>query len=110
MSGNEAMIKMMERDKRKRNSPMFKELMKGRPNITPKMQIAMNAFNAISRGRRYTGQYASPLPLTEYDVIDYIKLHGCNSYESDILVSIILAVDNEWLTLEAAKRKAEANR
>ena len=104
------MIQMMQKDKRKRNSPMLKQLLASKPKLNHKMQIAMNAFNAISRGRRYTGQYASPLPLTEYDVIDYIKLHGCNSYESDILVSIILAVDNEWLTLEAAKRKAEANR
>ena len=104
------MIESMQSDSRKRNSPMLKELLKSKPNITAKMQLAMNSFNTISRARRYTGQYALPLPLTETDVMDYISLHGCTSYESDILINIILALDNEYLTLESAKRKAELNR
>jgi hypothetical protein len=108
MSGNESMLEMMSRDKRKRNSPMFKALLKDKPSITPKMQMALNAFNSISRSRKYTGQYASPLPLTEHDVIENINLNGCCSYEPDIMISIILALDNEFLTIEAAKRKSEA--
>ena len=104
------MIAMMQRDSRKRNSPMLKALLESKPNVTNKMQHAMNAFNSISRSRKYTGQYSSPLPLTEHDVMDYIRVHGCNSYESDILINIILALDNEFLTLDAARRKAEANR
>lgn len=102
------MIEAMQRDKRKRNSPMLKQLLSSKPKINHKMQLAMNTFNTISRSRKYTGQYASPLPLTEQDVIEYIGLHGCNSYESDILINIILALDNEWLTLESARRKSEA--
>ena len=101
------MIEAMQRDSRKRNSPMLKELLKSKPKVNAKMQQCMNSFNTISRGRRYTGQYASPLPLTEADVIEHISLHGCTSYESDIMINIILAIDNEWLTLESARRKAE---
>ena len=104
------MIEMMQRDKRKRKSPMLKTLLESKPNVTAKMQGAMNAFNSISRSRKYTGQYSSPLPLTEHDVIEHIQLNGCNSYESDIMINIILALDNEYLTIEAAKRKAEAQR
>ena len=104
------MIAMMQRDKRKRKSPMLKALLESKPHVTARMQQAMNAFNSISRSRKYTGQYSSPLPLTEHDVIEYISVHGCNSYESDILISIILALDNEFLALDAARRKAEANR
>lgn len=100
----------MQRDRRKRNSPMLKQLLRSKPSVTDKMQLAMNSFNTISRARRYTGQCASPLPLTEQDVIEHIILHGCNSYEPDILINIILALDNEWLKLETARRKAEANR
>ena len=102
------MIKMMERDKRKRNSPMFKELMKGRPDITPKMQRALEVFNVLCRGRKYVGQYASPLPLTESSIIKYIETHGVTCYEADILVSIILSLDNSYLEAEAARRKLEA--
>ena len=104
------MIEMMQRDKRKRKSPMLKTLLESKPNITAKMQQAMNSFNSISRSRKYTGKYASPLPLTEHDVMQHIKLNGCNSYEPDIMISIILALDNEFLTIEAVKRKAEAQR
>jgi hypothetical protein len=104
------MIQAMQRDKRKRNSPMLKELLKSKPSVNAKMQIAMNAFNTISRSRKYTGQYASPLPLTESDVMEHVNLHGCSGYESDIMINIILALDNEWLTLESARRKAEASR
>lgn len=104
------MIAMMMRDKRKRNSPMLKQLLKSKPNVNAKQQQAMNAFNSISRGRRYTGQAATPLPLTESDVIEYVSVHGITCYESDILTNIILALDNEYLTLEAARRKAEASR
>jgi len=104
------MIAMMQRDKRKRKSPMLKALLESKPSVTAKMQQAMNAFNSISRGRGYTGQYATALPLTEKDVISHISIHGSTCYESDILVNIILALDNEWLTLEAARKKAEAKR
>ncbi|MDB4352478.1 hypothetical protein OAA60_03495 [Porticoccaceae bacterium] len=104
------MIAMMQRDKRKRKSLMLKTLLASKPNVTAKQQQAMNTFNAISRSRKYTGQYASPLPLTEHDVIQHIQLHGCNCFESDIMINIILALDNEFLTLDAARRKAEANR
>ena len=89
---------------------MLKQLLSSQPSVTDKMQLAMNSFNTILRARRYTGQCDSPLPLTEQDVIDHIILHGCNSYEPDILTNIILALDNEWLKLEKARRKAEANR
>lgn len=102
------MIENMQRDPRKRKSPMLKELLKSKPRMNVKMQLAMNSFNSVARNRRYTGQTASPLPLTERDVIDYIELHGCNTYEPDIMINIILALDNEWLTIEAARRKAEA--
>ncbi|MBL4795847.1 MAG: hypothetical protein JKY50_00380 [Oleispira sp.] len=101
---------MMQRDKRKRKSPMLKELLKSKPNVKPRMQQAMNVFNSISRGRQYTGQTSSPLPLTEHDVMSYISIHGLTCYEGDILINIILALDNEWLTLDSARRKAEAKR
>lgn len=104
------MITMMQRDKRKRNSPMLKELLKSKPNVNAKMQMAMNAFNSISRSRKYTGQTSSPLPLTEHDVMSYISIHGCDCYENDILINIILALDNEFLTLDSARKKAEAKR
>lgn len=104
------MIAMMQRDKRKRNSPMLKELLKSKPNVKPRMQQALNAFSSIGRSRKYTGQSSSPLPLTENDVLSYISVHGCNCYESDILINIILALDNEWLTLDSARRTAEAKR
>lgn len=103
------MIEMMQRDPRKRKSPMLKELLKSKPRMNVKMQLAMNSFNSIARNRKYTGQTALPLPLNERDVIEHIKLHGCNTYEPDILINIILSLDNEWLTLETARRKAEAN-
>ena len=104
------MVSMMQRDKRKRNSPMLKELLKSKPNVNAKMQQAMNIFNSISRGRKYTGQSSSPLPLTEHDVMSYISIHGCSSYENDILVNIIIALDNEFLTLDSARRISEAKR
>jgi len=102
------MITAMQKDRRKRNSPMLKQLLESKPSVTNKMQLAMNSFNTISRSRRYTGQMASPLPLTEQDVIEHISIHGCKSYEPDIIIDIILALDNEWLTIETARRKAEA--
>lgn len=89
---------------------MLKELLKSKPNVNAKMQQAMNAFNSICRCRQYTGQYSSPLPLTEHDVINYISVHGSNCYESDILMSIILALDNDWLKIDSARRIAEAKR
>jgi len=87
---------------------MLKELLKSKPRVTAKMQQAMNVFNSVSRGRKYAGQYVSALPLTEFDIMQYINIHGSSAYEPDILINIILALDNEWLTLEAARRKAES--
>ena len=89
---------------------MLKELLNSKPKMNAKLQMTLNAFHTISRSRKYTGQYSSPLPLTEHDVLSFIDLHGCEMFESDILVNIILALDNEHLKLEAAHRKAEANR
>lgn len=103
------MVEAMQKDRRKRNSPMLKQLLESKPRLNTKMQLAMNSFNSIGRSRKYTGQSALPLPLTESDVIEHIKLYGCNSYEADILINIILALDNEWLKLETARRKSEAN-
>lgn len=51
---------------------------------------------------------ASPLPLTDADVVEHINVHGCNSYEPDILINIILALDNKYLELESERRKREA--
>lgn len=51
---------------------------------------------------------ASPLPLTENDIVQYLSLHGCNAYEVDIMISIVLALDNEYLTAETERRKREA--
>ena len=51
---------------------------------------------------------ASPLPLNENDVVQYLSLHGCNAYEVDIMISIVLALDNEYLTAETERRKREA--
>lgn len=89
---------------------MLKELIKSKPKVNARMRQAMNIFNTVSRNRKYAGQYAAPLPLTEIDVVSHIDLHGNECFESDILINIILALDNEYLKLESAKRKAEANR
>lgn len=87
---------------------MLTHLRKAKPKVTPKQQEALNIFNTVSRNRRYTGQMASPLPLTENDIVQYLDLHGCNCYERDIIINIVLALDNEWLSLESARRKREA--
>lgn len=103
------MIEQLQRDPRKRKSPMLKQLIEARPNLTPKMNMALSAFNSISRRRGYAGQYATPLPISEDDVISYINTHGCDCYESDILINIIITLDNEWLKLDAERRKRESN-
>lgn len=88
----------------------MKALEKLKPNLTLKQQEAQGIFNAVSRNRMYVGQLASPLPIRESDIIDYINLHGCACYESDILIDIIMALDNDYLAAENERRKREANK
>ena len=101
------MIEQLQKDPRKKNSPILKQLLLGRPKLNYKMQLALNAFNVISRSRNYVGQMASPCPLSECDIIKYIELHGVTCYEPDIFMEIIISLDNEWLRIEADRRKRE---
>ena len=102
------MITQLQQDPRRRKGKLITELLKSKPRVNNKMRQALNAFNSVSRKRRYTGQMASPLPLTDADVVEHINVHGCNSYEPDILINIILALDNKYLELESERRKREA--
>ena len=98
---------MMERDPRKKKSPLYKQLSASKPKMTPELREVLNAYHTISRGRKYAGQYASPCPLTEKDVLEYISLHGACGYESDILINIVLNLDNHYLELDAKRRKKD---
>lgn len=101
------MIEQLQKDPRKRNSPILKNLIAGKPRLNGKMQEALKAFNTIGRVRNYVGQTASPCPLSECDILKYIELHGVTCYEPDIFLEIILSLDNEWLKIDAERRKRE---
>tara|TARA_R100000541_G_scaffold18259_2_gene28055 strand:- start:5694 stop:6023 length:330 start_codon:yes stop_codon:yes gene_type:complete len=90
------------------NKAALKELKGRKPNLTSKQSSLLGAFYRLDRERDRVGQMATPQHLKQSAIREYIKYNGAHSYESDIFMSIILDIDEEYLTLFFAKQKRDA--